>query len=160
MKLLYGHSAEVADWVGRRIPYVAKRLARDPTVSPFGAAQAIGVIDAAGSLIAGVVYHGYDPDCPSIEMSFAAATAKWLTRDLICELLRYPFEGLGCRRVTACTPRRATSARRFIDRFGFKREGCVRFAFGSDHAIISGLLASEWAQSRFNREPAPKRVLA
>lgn len=154
MKLLYGHSDEVAAWVGWRIPYVARRLARDPTSLPFGPAQAIGVINLAGELVAGVVYHGYDPDCPSVEMSFAADTAKWLTKALIGELLRYCFTGLSCRRVTALTPRRATSARKFIDRFGFKREGCVRFGFGTDHAIVSGLLAEEWAQSRFN----PDRV--
>lgn len=154
MKLLYGHSDEVAAWVAWRIPYVARRMARDPTSPPFGPAQAIGVINDAGELVAGVVYHGYDPDCPSVEMSFAASTPKWLTKALIGELLRYVFVGLSCRRVTALTPRRATSARKFIDRFGFKREGCVRFGFGDDHAIVSGLLASEWAQSRFNPDRA------
>lgn len=154
MKLLYGHSDEVAIWVAQRIPYVAKRLARDPLSPPFGPAQAIGVLDAAGTLVAGVVYHGYDQDCPSVEMSFAADTPKWLTRTLICELLSYPFDGLGCRRVTGVTPKRAAAARRFIDRFGFKREGVARQAFGNDDAIISGLLAREWRQSRFSRPPA------
>ncbi len=154
MKLLYGHSDEVALWVGWRIPYVARRLQRDPASLPFGACQAIGVLNAANELVGGVVYHSYDPDCPSVEMSFAASSSKWLTRALIGELLRYCFRDLQCRRVTGLTPRKATSARRFLDKFGFKREGCVRFAFGSDHAIVSGLLREEWAQSRFN----PDRV--
>lgn len=156
MKLLYGHSDEVALWVGQRIPYVARRMARDPASPPFGPAQAIGVINQAGALVAGVVYHGYDPDCPSVEMSFAADTAKWLTRKLIYELMTYPFEGMGCRRVTGVTPKRAKAARAFLDAFGFKREGVVRSGFMDDDAIISGLLAKEWATHRFNRLTATR----
>lgn len=154
MKLLYGHSTEVAAWVGWRIPYVAQRLARDPDKPPFGAASAIGVLDERGKLVAGVVYHGYDPDCPSVEMSFAASTARWLTKALVCELLRYPFEQLGCIRITGVTPRRATSARRFLDKFGFKREGLVRSAFGADDAVISGLLRTEWDPATWR----PRRI--
>jgi len=153
LRLLYGHSDEVAAWVGWRIPYVAKRMARDPA-TPFGACQAIGVLNSAGELVAGVVYHSYDPDCPSVEMSFAASTRKWLTPNLIRELMGYPFNTLGCRRVTGCTPKRAREARQFLDGFGFKREGSVRQAFGDDDAIISGLLRKEWEASRFNRPTA------
>lgn len=155
MRLLYGHDAEVAQWVGWRIPYVATRLQRNPTDPPFGPCKAIGVLNAGGELVAGVVYQNYDPDFRNIELSFASTTRNWLTRDIVRALLRYPFEQLGCMRVTGVTPRRATSARQFLDRFGFKREGCVRFGFGNDHAIISGLLRSEWQGHRLNRERAP-----
>lgn len=154
LRLLYGHSEEVATWVGWRIPYVAKRMTRDPTTEPFGPCQAIGVLNEAGELVAGVVYHSYDPDCPSVEMSFAATARNWLTRGLIRQLMEYPFKRLGCRRVTGCTPKRAKEARGFLDAFGFKREGSIRQAFGDDDAIISGLLAKEWETSRFNRRPA------
>ena len=34
------------------------------------------------------------------------------------------------------TPKRAKEARRFIDVFGFKREGVVRRGFGDDDAIV------------------------
>lgn len=156
MKLLYSHSDEVATWVGWRIPYVAKRLARDPTAPPFGPAQAIGVINEAGELVAGVVYHGYDQDCPSVEMSFAASTPKWLTRAIIGELLRYPYDGLGCKRITGVTPRKATSARRFLEKFGFRREGVATDAFGDDDAIISRLLKREWLATKW-AQPRPER---
>lgn len=156
MKLLYGHSEEVALWVGMRIPYVAKRLARDPLQAPFGASVATGVITEAGEMIGGVVYHSYDPDCPSIEMSFACSTPRWLTRALICELLRYPMQDLSCRRITAVTPRRATSARQFLEKFGFRREGVATEAFGDDDAIISRLLKREWLATKW-AQPRPIR---
>lgn len=152
MRLLYGHSAEVIAWVGWRIPLTRKRLERDPSVSPFGPAQAIGVLDRDGTLVAGVVYHAYDPDCQSIELSFAADTPKWLTRSLICELLSYPFDKLNLNRINAATPKSATDARRFIERFGFRREGVATDGFGpGENAILSRLLKREWLQTKWAR---------
>ena len=148
MRVLWGHSDEIALWVGWRIPYVRRRLERDPTV-PFGPCQAAGVIDRHGALVAGLVFHNFDPDCPSFEVSFAADTSRWLTRPIICELLRYPFDDLRCRRLTAITPKKATDARRFLDKFGFRREGVATEGFGTDDAIISRLLAREWRATKW-----------
>jgi RimJ/RimL family protein N-acetyltransferase len=61
---------------------------------------------------------------------------------------------LKCARITSQTPKRNRRARQFLQKFGFKQEGCVRLGFGDDDSIISGLLASEWACHRFNRERA------
>jgi RimJ/RimL family protein N-acetyltransferase len=149
MRVLWGHSDEVSFWVGWQIPYVRRRLERDPASLPFGQCQAAGVLNNDGELIAGVVFHNYDPDCPSFEVSFAATSAKWLTRPIICELLRYPFDQIGCRRLTAVTPRKATSARRFLDKFGFRREGVATEGFGDDDAIISRLLKREWLATKW-----------
>lgn len=157
MRVLWGHSEAVAQWVGWRIPYVARRMARNGPEQPFGPAQAAGILDASGVLVAGVVYSNYDPDCPSMELSFAAATPRWLTRPIICELLRYPFETANCLRITGVTPRKATSARRFLEKFGFKREGLVRRGFGTDDAVISGLLRTEWQASKWAK-PLPERL--
>ncbi|HXQ10980.1 MAG TPA: GNAT family protein [Caulobacteraceae bacterium] len=82
-------------------------------------------------------------------MSFASETPRWLTRNLIRQILSYPFDQLGCQRITAITPKKARAARAFLDHFGFKREGVVRRGFGSDDAIISGLLKREWMRSRW-----------
>lgn len=156
MKLLYGHSDDVIAWVGWRIPLTRKRLERDPTASPFGPAQAIGVLNAADQLVAGVVYHNYDPDCLSVELSFAADTPKWLTRKLICELLNYPFETMGLNRITGCTPDNATSALAFLERFGFKREGVAKDGFGPGvNAVVSRLLKREWVRTKWANGVAP-----
>ena len=150
MRLRYGDDAVVAAWVAARIEHVQ-------TGADFGPCKAIGVENSRGELIGGVVYHNYMPSVGNIELSFASSGSKWLTRSLICGLLSYPFDQLQCQRVTGVTPRRATSARRFLDQFGFKREGCVRRGFGTDHAIISGLLREEWQASKWAR-PRPDRL--
>jgi RimJ/RimL family protein N-acetyltransferase len=150
LKLLHGHADEVAAWVGWRIPLIRKRLERDPNCKPFGPCYAIGVLDQNNTLIAGVVYHAWAPDFQSVELSFAADTPRWLTRNLICELLAYPFETLGCNRINAYTPKKNREARGFIDKFGFRREGCATDGFGPcEDAIISRLLKREWLQTKW-----------
>jgi RimJ/RimL family protein N-acetyltransferase len=151
LNLLYGHDAEVALWVARRIPFTQRRLARDPTIPPFGLCVAIGVLNSRRELVAGTVFHGYDPDCRSIEVSCAGTSRVWARPEIVRAILRYPFETAHCQRCTAVTPRKATSPRRFLEALGFKREGSIRRGFGDDNAIVYGLLAEEWAAHRLNR---------
>lgn len=148
MRLIWGTSA---DGTGRYVGgFVAARIQHVLISSAFGDYAACGVIDGNEQLIGGVVFNSYQPACRSIELSFASDTARWLTRPVIGSILAYPFTQLDCQRVTALTPRKAASARRFLEKFGFKREGIVRRGFGNDDAVISGLLAEEWRESRFN----------
>lgn len=156
MKLLYFQNAIVCQWVAEHIPAMAPTLSQVPFGEAFGAATAIGVLNAKDELVGGVVYHNYQPTFRSIELSFASTDRRWLTRRILGDLLRYPFDDLNCQRVTGFTPRKATSARRFLDRFGFKREGLVRRGFGDDDAVISGLLRKEWQRSKW-ATPLPER---
>lgn len=148
VRLLIGQDEAVAKWVALRIPAMGGE--------PPEPCTAIGVVDERGAMLGGVIYHNWMKATQNIELSFAAGHRRWLTRPIICALLSYPFDQLDCQRVTGVTPRRATSARRFLDQFGFKREGCVRLGFGNDHAIISGLLRTEWQASKWAK-PLPER---
>lgn len=155
---LYGHDRDIAHWVAERIPHLRPRLQHFEHGMVFGPCAAIGVVDDLGALIAGVVFHGYDPFTGNIEVSCASDTPRWGNREIFREILRYPFSQLSCTRCTAVTPRRAppgaTSPRKFLEGLGFVREGSVRRGFGSENAIIYGLLAEEWATGRFC---APRR---
>lgn len=148
MRLVLGHDQAVGAWVAARIPMLG-------VAEAFGPFAAIGVASTAGELIGGVVFHGYRPSCRTIQLSFASASPRWLTKSLIVGIMAYPFDQLQCERVTAYTPKRARDARRFIENFGFKREGLMRKEFGDDDAVISGLLKREWQQSRWVR---PRKV--
>jgi len=143
MRLVIGADAAVAAWVAARIPQMTG-------AADFGPCVALGVVAEDGQPLGGVVFHNYQARFRGIEASFASSTPRWLTRRLISDILAYPFEQLDCLRVTAVTPRKAASARRFLDTFGFKREGLVRLGFGNDDAVVSGLLRREWARSRWN----------
>lgn len=155
LTLLHGHGEEVTAWVGWRIPITAKRLQRDPTVSPFGPAYAIGVLDGAGTLIAGVVFHAWDPDFKTVEMSFAADSPRWLNRRVIREIMSYAFETLQCNRINLGTPKTYRAARKFVEAFGFKREGVATDGFGpGQDVIISRMLKREWLASKWMKQAA------
>lgn len=151
MKLLFGHDREVAHFVALNIPHLRERIPYFPPGEVFGQSVAIGVLDGAGALIAGVVYHNYDPFIRNIEISCAAATPRWGNREIFRALLRYCWLGANCRRVTATAPKRSTSTRRFLEGLGFRREGSIRFGAGDQNSIVYGLLREEWEAGRFNR---------
>jgi hypothetical protein len=155
LRLLHGHSNEVCHWVAERLPYINQRVATSPYGQVFGNAIGIGVLDDAGALVAGVVYHNWDPQFRSIEVSCAAITPRWSSRRIFSDLLRYAWDTADCRRITAVTPRRApagaTSPRKFLEMLGFVREGSIRFGFGDQNAIVYGLLREDWEAGRFCR---------
>jgi RimJ/RimL family protein N-acetyltransferase len=132
----------VAEWTRQRIPLMAE--------NGFGPCAAIGVENGGGRLIAGVVYHGWQPPYGTIEISCASDSAIWLTRSLITGILSYPFVQLGCQRISAATPRSAHIARKFLRQIGFVPEGISRRGFGTQDAMLFGMLAEEWAVNRFN----------
>jgi RimJ/RimL family protein N-acetyltransferase len=144
LRLVLDQSEAVAAWVAARIRQI-------DGAADFGPCSGIGVEAADGRALGGVVFHNYQPRFASIEASFASASPRWLTRNLIRQIMAYPFDQLGCQRLTAITPKKARAARAFLDAFGFKREGVVRRGFGNDDAIVSGLLKREWEQSRWVR---------
>jgi RimJ/RimL family protein N-acetyltransferase len=142
MRLVLDESPEVAAWVAARIPQMSG-------AEDFGPCRAIGVVTERHEPLGGVVFHNYQAGFRNIEVSFAADGRRWLTRNLIKGILAYPFEQLGCQRVTTLTPKRNREARKFLDTFGFKREGVVRRGFGNDDMIVSGLLKREWLRSKW-----------
>jgi RimJ/RimL family protein N-acetyltransferase len=146
VRLVLDQPAAVAAWVAAHIPQMGG-------AADFGPSTAIGVVSADGRALGGVVFHNYQPRFRNIEVSFASESRRWLTRNLIRQILAYPFDQLGCQRLTAITPKNARAARAFLDHFGFKREGVVRRGFGTDDAIISGLMRREWMQSRWVARP-------
>lgn len=156
-RLLYQHDAEVIHWVCEHIPHLRERVPYFDKGGVLGPAVGIGVLDDAGALIAGVVFHGYDPFVKAVEVSCASSTRMWAKPAVVREILRYPFEQLQLIRVSAATPKRSTSPRRFLENLGFRREGSIRRGFGDDSAIIYGLLAEDWAAHRINQR-APSAV--
>lgn len=143
MRLAIGYDREVAHWVGAMLPHVGSGEA-------FGECVAIGVVDDH-DLIAGVVFNNYIDRFRSIELSMASVTPRWVTRSILAGILAYPYDQMGCIRVTTITPRKNKRALTFNRKLGFKQEGIIRRGFGSQDAVICGLLAKEWRQSPFNQ---------
>ncbi len=131
--ILANQDEMVAKWVASRMP-----------IFEFGSSPytALGLMTQAG-IIAGIVYQNYTK--VDIQMHVASvADKRWLNRAFLGEGFRYPFEQLGCRRVTALIPARNTVAEAFDQRLGFIYEGCIRKVLANgDDLLIYGMLREE-----------------
>ena len=129
------------DWIAARIPQVG------PDHGWGGKARAIGVV-VAGEIVAGMACMDWDQRHGNIEIAMAADSARWASRDTIRRLLAWPFDQLGCRRLTTIIAADNDRALRLNEGLGFKREGLMRHGFGERDAVILGLLKEElpaWA---------------
>lgn len=122
----------IAQWVASRIP----------VLDGFGASVSIGVWNG-DDILAGVVFHDYSPTYRNIQVSIAAETPKWATRNTISRIMAYPFSQLKVNRVTSLIREGNSRSLKLCEGLGFKREGIVRKGFGDDNAIILGLLRTE-----------------
>lgn len=129
--LIYGHDAEVAEWVRQRVPNVQAR--------GFSECVAIGVPSRDMTrIIAGAVFNDYYPEFGTMQLSMAADSPMWARREVIRELLAYPF--LQCQvwklwTSTEICNKRALDVNSHI---GFKREAVLAHHFGKNrHCVIS-----------------------
>lgn len=83
-------------------------------------------IEREGKLIAAVAWDNWRQT--SVEVTIAADSPRWATRQTIQTLLAYPFLQLKCQRVTSFVRKGNKRARRLNDGLGFKLEGRLRDA--------------------------------
>ena len=142
MRLLYGHDAQVASFVADLIPQVRQH--------GFGECRAIGIIDAEGRLVGGMVFHHWWPEAGTIEFSGAATTPKWLTRHTLDRLFGYAFEIVGVQMLTTRNSASNTRLHRQLTAYGFDRFDIPRL-FGREEAgVIWTLTDEQYKASRFH----------
>lgn len=129
-EFIFGQDREVAQWVADRVPYV-----RD-----FGSASAIG-IRIGGRIRAGVVYHDYQPDYRTMQISVASETPVWARPATIGALLHYPFVQLGVWALFSQMAADNEAAIRFNEKLGFSHPVIVGHVFGpGKHVVITRML--------------------
>lgn len=133
-RLVYGCSDFVAAWVCDRIS----------DVSELRNAVAIGV--AIGDrLIAGWVFNKYFPEFGTIQLTVAADSPMWARKELIKELLSYPFIQLGAFKVGICMASDNTRILKTAKHVGFRQEGILAHQFGKGrHCVVSRMFRPEF----------------
>jgi hypothetical protein len=134
--LVAGHTDKVASWVASHIPHV----------SDFGPCEAIAVMNGE-YIIAGVVYHDYQPTCASIQLSMAAISPKmgtarnhrsiaWTIRlSRLSVLIEYGQQHL----------LRIQWRLKVNRKIGFTREAVLHSAFGKKrHSVIMRMLKPDY----------------
>lgn len=130
---------DLAEWAARRIPHVGE--------AGFGPCWACGVVRGR-ALAAVVVYHDWQPEIGTIQVSMAARTPLWASRAVIRAILGVPFAGAfgaPARKVWAVMPSANERALKFNAGVGFRREAVLRHHFADGvHAIVASMLRSEY----------------
>lgn len=115
---------------------------RIPGIESFGAEyQTLGLIDQGGRTWAAVIYTDYSRF--NICMHVASEGAQWMTKSFLFAVFDYPFNQLGCDRVTAFVASKNSRSRHFCERIGFLKEGTLREAHHGDDLIAYGMLKRE-----------------
>lgn len=131
----------IAEWVAERI-FDHNR--------GFGPCRAMGV-ERQGEIVAGIVFHNWEPETGVIEISACGETPFWSTRTVLAVALDYCFSGLNCQAVVARISERNSKALKFWDMLGAERYEIPRLR-GKDEAEIIFLLTDDaWSVSKFKR---------
>jgi hypothetical protein len=141
LPLLHGPelTEHLAAWAAARIPHVG--------ADGFGPCWAVGVV-RGDAMAAVVVLHDFQPSLGTVQLSAAADSPRWATRQVVGAILGAAFLGrLGApvRRVWTATPSTNERAVRFNLGVGFVREAVLREHYAPKvHAVICGMMAREW----------------
>jgi len=140
---VYGQDKAVADFVAQLIP----------AVRPYGfspASKAIGVVDD-GKLIAGLVYHNYDPGAGVIEMSGAALPHKyWLTSETLRRIYDYPFLEMGMQMVVMRVSEEDKTLLRVLAAIGYTFILVPRLLGIKKNCVLCTLTFEDWSGNKFN----------
>jgi len=127
---IFGRDKEVAAWVAERIPYVTE----------FKDCSAIG-INIGGNVRAGIVYHDYQPELRTMQISLASETPVWARPATIAALLHYPFVQLDVWALFSQMAAENEPAIRFNEKLGFSHRVVIGHLYGQGkHGVITRML--------------------
>lgn len=131
MKTHYLWGGNFSDWLKARLPMIKH-------FEPNAIFLGIGNGDRLLAAVAYTNYTGYD-----LELTIAADSPKWCTRNSVYEILKHPFLTNKCIRVTAKVAKHNKKSRQLVEGVGFKLEGVVRKGMKDDDLCVYGLLYEE-----------------
>jgi hypothetical protein len=141
MPFLFDHDEDVANFVASLI------LGMD---RGFGNSKAIGILDKDGLLIAGLVYHNWQPEFGTIELTGAATNRRWMTRDVLQFMYDYPFLVCKCQMLIQYNSARNVHLNEQLRRGGFCEYHIPRLKGRNEDGIMLTLTDDQWAASPFN----------
>jgi RimJ/RimL family protein N-acetyltransferase len=139
----YNSPVVISKWVSDHIPHCHGRT--------FDHAKAIGVMDD-DRLIAGIVYHNWEPEAGIIEISTAALPGSgWYTRETMARMYQYPFQDISCQMVVGRVRAENESLLRIMATIGYTFFLIPRFFGRNEDGVIATLTYEDWAANKFNR---------
>lgn len=134
-------------WDERVAPWVSRRIWGDER--GFGECIALGVLSRDRKLVAGLVFHNWEPEAGLIEVSGAAIDPRWMTRRVMNTALGYVFEIAGCQMVVARQSVKNDNARKAWKALGGHEVIIPRMRGREEDGSIITLTDDAWRASRF-----------
>jgi RimJ/RimL family protein N-acetyltransferase len=122
----------------------------------FNASTALGIVED-GELVAGVVYHDYNPEAGIIEISAASTSKRWLSRPVLLTLFSYPFDGVGVQMLVMRTEvgnqqDNGRGMARLSKAYGFTQILIPRLYGRDKDGLLHCLTAEAWRANGFHPE--------
>lgn len=116
-------------------------------------------VASESQLLAGVIYHNFQPDCGTIEVSCAARSPRWMTRDVIRAGISMPFDNLGCQTIFARHSEDNKNARHIWQSLGATEYVIPRLRGRHEPPEVIAVLTEEaWAASHYNTTKIAEKV--
>lgn len=122
----------------------------------FGECQALG-FTIGGVLVAGVVFHNWDPVSERIEIAAAATDPRWMTRKSLQRIFGYVFSDAGCQLCVLQVSEFNDRMRSIARRLGFTEYLIPRMRGRHEALAFYTLTSEQWDKSRIrSSRVAPK----
>lgn len=137
----------IAEFVGARIEGGWRGFSRH---------MAMGVIEGE-TLLAGVIFHNYNPEAHVIEFTAASITPRWLSRPVLWAMFDYAFNMGKCQLVVmrVSEQNKAWNGRgiqRILKAYGFKETRIDNLRGRGVAELIYTLTDEAWRLNRFHKE--------
>ncbi len=119
----------------------------------FGECQGMGVVDDEDDkLIAGAIWHNYEPEAGVIEISAAATSKRWLTRQTLDMMFGVPFREWNCQAVVLRVPDSDKPMHRMLKAYGFEVYRIPRLRGRDEAENVFVLTDDAWRANKFNQK--------
>lgn len=134
---------------------------RLPQIDDFGPPEMtipIGIV-RSGELLAVAVWHNFRGT--NIEVSFAADSPRWATKQSVRFVIGFPFWYIpGVRRVSAICEQRNKRVRKLLRGIGFREEGVLQDLFLRDNGVLYAMTKRWFMRSKWSLSDAESRGVA
>lgn len=110
----------------------------------------LAVADGA-QIVGAVLFHNYDPQHGTIEISAASDSKRWLTRPVLQAMFAFAFDQIGCQAVIARMDAGKPLTRIFTA-YGFKRYDIPRLRGRNTVEAVMVLADDDWRANGFHKE--------
>ena len=105
------------------------------------------------TIVAGVMFHNWQPASGVVQISAASDSKRWLTRPTLKAMFGYAFDTMGAQAVVACMDAGRPLIRIF-EAYGFKRYEIPRLRGRNKAEAVLVLGDDEWKANGFHKETA------